>query len=148
MLSQYVLVAVLCAIALPVAVVSGADGSPKTAGVFSTPQLTERAKANAARYPGSFLSEVQGARARLEKAGLDWRSAVIEARYAWISEVEHAIRSNGAAGRTFSEVDAVVSDRGMRLVRVSTWPGWWPRLPFLDARIRIQPETSASAASP
>jgi len=39
-----------------------------------------------------------------------------------------------------------VEDRGIQLVRVSTWPGWWPRLPVLESRIVIQPEARSPSA--
>ncbi|HEY6959603.1 MAG TPA: baseplate J/gp47 family protein [Candidatus Limnocylindria bacterium] len=77
--------------------------------------------------------------------GVHWRVRVKAAQYR--APDEGAIRA-ALAGRGFDEVNTVVADRGLRLVRVSTWPGQWPRMPFLDARIRIQTEGSASSASP
>ena len=77
--------------------------------------------------------------------GVHWRVRVKAAQYR--APDEAAIRA-ALAGRSFDEVGPVVTGRGMRLVRVSTWPGQWPRMPFLDARIRIQTEASTSSASP
>jgi small GTP-binding protein len=39
-------------------------------------------------YPSEILSSINAARERLEKAGADWRSAVIEARYDRIAAIE------------------------------------------------------------
>ena len=58
---------------------------------------------------------------------------------------EASIRA-ALAGRTFGEMDKVLSDRGLRFVRLSTWPGWWPRFPVLDSRIVIQSEARAASA--
>ncbi|MDO8562545.1 MAG: baseplate J/gp47 family protein [Candidatus Limnocylindria bacterium] len=41
------------------------------------------------------------------------------------------------AGRAPSEAEALLLGRGLRLADLQTWPAWWPRLPLLDARIRV-----------
>lgn len=77
--------------------------------------------------------------------GVHWR---VRARAAQFRRLDEGAIRSALAGRTFEELEPIVSGRGLRLVRVSTWPGSWPRMPFLDQRIRIQSETPASAASP
>lgn len=77
--------------------------------------------------------------------GVHWR---VRARAAQFRRLDEGAIRSALAGRAFDDLDPVITGRGLRLVRVSTWPGWWPRLPFLDARIRIQSEAPASAASP
>ena len=46
---------------------------------------------SANHYPDRIRSEISSARDRLEKAGVDWRSAAIEARYARISQIQLAV---------------------------------------------------------
>ena len=41
------------------------------------------------------------------------------------------------AGRAPSEAEALLRGRGLRLAGLQIWPDWWPRLPLLDARIRV-----------
>ena len=85
----------------------------------------------------------------VEADGVHWRVSVRASQFRQIDE--SAIRT-ALTGRAFGSdedyqaVTRVVSDRGLRLVRVSTWPGWWPRLPVLGARIAIQSEAPAAAA--
>lgn len=79
----------------------------------------------------------------VEPDGVHWR---VRARGAQFRRIDDAAMRSALAGRAFEDVAAVVSDRGLRLVRVSTWPGWWPRLPVLDLRIAIQSEAPAASA--
>jgi ferrous iron transport protein B len=46
---------------------------------------------SANHYPDRIRGEITNARGRLEKAGVDWRSAAIEARYARISQIQQAV---------------------------------------------------------
>ena len=66
-------------------------------------------------YPPELLDEVAGARARLEAAGTDWRSAAIEARYARVAAIQMAVtRETAPPGETWSDrVDCVVTHRVM-----------------------------------
>ncbi len=74
--------------------------------------------------------------------GVHWR---VRARGSQFRRIDAAAMRVALAGRPFEEVDRVVAARGLRLVRVSTWPGWWPRLPLLDSRIQIQSDAPAAA---
>jgi ferrous iron transport protein B len=64
-------------------------------------------------YPVELRQRVTEARARLEAAGTDWRSAAIEARYARAAAIEMAVTTETAPpGETWSDrVDRVVTDR-------------------------------------
>lgn len=75
--------------------------------------------------------------------GVHWR---VRARASQFRRVDEAAIKAALAGQTLEDVSRVVEGHGLRLVRVSTWPGWWPRLPLLDSRIRIQSEARAAAA--
>ncbi|HUR47214.1 MAG TPA: ferrous iron transport protein B [Candidatus Saccharimonadales bacterium] len=68
---------------------------------------------SAARYPESIRSAVATGRERITAAGIDWRSAVIEARYASISEIQHAVTTETILeGETFSDkLDRVLTHR-------------------------------------
>ena len=77
--------------------------------------------------------------------GVRWR---VRGRASQFRRLDEAAIRAALAGRGFDEISGVVSDRGLRLVRVSTWPGWWPRLPVLDSRIQIQSEARAAAGPP
>ena len=79
----------------------------------------------------------------VEDDGVHWR---VRGRASQFRRVDEGAIRSALAGRGFEEVSGVVSDRGLRLVRVSTWPGWWPRLPVLDSRIQIQSEARPAAA--
>lgn len=75
--------------------------------------------------------------------GVHWRVRARASQYRRIDEA--AIRQT-LAGRSYGDVDAVVGARDLRLVRVSSWPGWWPRLPLLDSRIQIRAEAPTASA--
>jgi len=64
-------------------------------------------------YPAQISGAVQAMRQRLEKLGLDWRSAAIESRYARIALIEQAVTTKVAArGEMFSDqLDRVVTHR-------------------------------------
>lgn len=48
------------------------------------------------------------------------------------------------AGRGLDEVGPVLQQSGVRLVEIRREPSWWPRVPLLDARIRVN-EVPATA---
>jgi hypothetical protein len=77
--------------------------------------------------------------------GVHWR---VSGRASQFRRLDEAAIRSALAGRAFEEVNGVMTDRGLRLVRVSTWPGWWPRLPVLDSRIQIQKDAPAATGSP
>lgn len=79
----------------------------------------------------------------VEADGVHWR---VRGRTSQFRRPDEGAIKAAVAGRPFEEITKVVEDRGMQLVRVSTWPGWWPRLPFLESRIVIQPEARAAPA--
>lgn len=76
--------------------------------------------------------------------GVRWR---VRARTTQFPQVRNAPLRASLAGREFAEAEAVVEDQGLQLVRFEIWPGWWPRLPFFDYRLRIEVETETSATS-
>lgn len=71
------------------------------------------ASAGASRYPETLIQQVQGARQRLEAAGVDWRGAAIEARYARLFAIEqHVTRQTAPPGELLSDrIDRVVTHR-------------------------------------
>jgi ferrous iron transport protein B len=70
---------------------------------------------NATHYPDEIHRGVAAARQRLDAAGIDWRSAPIESRYACIAEIQQAVTvEHSAAQETFS-------DRLDRLVTHKLW---------------------------
>ncbi len=64
-------------------------------------------------YPEAIGRAVQASRLRLEQAGVDWRSAVIESRYGRIAEIEQAaLTREESFGESFSDrLDAVLTHR-------------------------------------
>jgi hypothetical protein len=83
----------------------------------------------------------------LVENGVRWR---VRAHTSQFPQVRDDPLRASLAGREFAEAETVVNDQGLHLVRLEIWPGWWPRLPFFDSRLRIQveTETSANATSP
>ena len=79
----------------------------------------------------------------VEVDGVHWR---VRGRASQFRPPDEAAIRAVVAGKPFEDVTKVVEDRGLQLVRVSTWPGWWPRLPLLESRIVIQPESRAPSA--
>ena len=73
---------------------------------------------NAHHYPADVQAAVHAARERVTAAGHDWRSAVIEARYARIAEIQHgAVSEVGGVLVTASDkIDRVVTHRIWGLV--------------------------------
>jgi ferrous iron transport protein B len=64
-------------------------------------------------YPDRIREEIARGRQRLEKAGVDWRSATIEARYARIAEIQRAVTTDRAIqGDTLSDkLDRVLTHK-------------------------------------
>ncbi|HUG55758.1 MAG TPA: baseplate J/gp47 family protein, partial [Candidatus Limnocylindrales bacterium] len=52
------------------------------------------------------------------------------------------------AGRGPADVDGIVDEEGLRLVRIERIPAWWPLLPVLDARISVDVLTPSVATGP
>ena len=77
--------------------------------------------------------------------GVRWRVRASTLQY---PQVKEAPLRTALAGREFSEVEAVMDGQGLEVQRITIWPGWWPRFPFFDSRLRIEVETPTSAASP
>jgi ferrous iron transport protein B len=74
----------------------------------------EKALASSAtHYPQSLQNAVAQARQRLEAAGVDWRSAAIEARYAAVAAIQQAVTTELAPpGETFSDkLDRVLTHK-------------------------------------
>lgn len=112
---------------------------PRTAAIA----LLRRAApaANDIDAAGAVVDTVLGPTVQAD--GVTWR---VRARTVQYQRVNEAAVSAALAGRPFEEASGVVEGLGLSLRRISTWPGWWPRLPFLDTRIEVQKETTASAA--
>ncbi|MCW5557103.1 MAG: ferrous iron transport protein B [Verrucomicrobiae bacterium] len=70
------------------------------------------------RYPDSLIAAVSAARSRLEGAGVDWRSAAIEARYARVSAIaQHVTTETLSEGESVSDrLDRVLTHRFWGLV--------------------------------
>ena len=66
-----------------------------------------------AHYSGRLVENVQAARSRFEKLGVDWRTGAIEARYSRIAQIEQAVTVTSAnVGEAFSDkLDRVVTHR-------------------------------------
>jgi len=64
-------------------------------------------------YPENIATAVKAGRLRLEKSGVDWRSAGIEARYARLAAIEEAVTTKApSADETFSDrLDRLVTHR-------------------------------------
>jgi hypothetical protein len=80
----------------------------------------------------------------LVENGVLWR---VRGRTTQFPLVHDAPLRASLAGREFAEAEDVVRGQGLQLRRVVVWPGWWPRLPFFDSRLRIEVDTEASATS-
>jgi ferrous iron transport protein B len=70
---------------------------------------------NAHRYPEDFLNDVYESRAKLDKLGIDWHSGAIEARYAWITEVQLSVTTDASSGQE------TMSDKLDRIATHKTW---------------------------
>lgn len=64
-------------------------------------------------YPPAIQEAVEAARKRLEAAGVDWRGAAIEGRYASVAEIQQAVTTELAPpGETFSDkLDRVLTHK-------------------------------------
>lgn len=64
-------------------------------------------------YPKEVQDAVAAARQRLEAAGVDWRSAAIEARYARVFAItQHVVNETAPPGETFSDrLDRILTHR-------------------------------------
>lgn len=52
------------------------------------------------------------------------------------------------AGRSPTDVEAILAGEGVSLVRIERIPSWWPLLPVLDARILVDVRSPAVATGP
>lgn len=95
--------------------------------------------------PGAGVDVIIGP--TLEENGVRWR---VRGRTLQYPQPKEAPLRTALAGREFIEVEDVVREQGLDLVQMTIWPGWWPRLPFFDSRLRIEvkPQTSTASASP
>jgi len=66
-------------------------------------------------YPAAVREAASAARQRLEKAGVDWRSSAIEARYLRLAELQHSVVTDAGA-----DLDTV-SDKLDRVVTHKFW---------------------------
>jgi hypothetical protein len=78
----------------------------------------------------------------IEADGVHWR---VRGRASQFRRPDEAAIRSALAGRPIEDVITVIQDRGLRVVTVATWPGWWPRLPMLDSRIVIKSEARAAS---
>ncbi len=77
--------------------------------------------------------------------GVQWR---VRASTSQFPRVKEAPLRTALAGREFTDAQAVIEAQGLELRSYTIWPGWWPRFPFFDSRLRIEVDTQTSAASP
>jgi ferrous iron transport protein B len=80
---------------------------------LSTDKTNTDANVPGTRYPEALIEQVLSARRRLEAAGVDWRSAAIEARYARLFAIEqHVTRETPPPGELLSDrIDRIVTHR-------------------------------------
>jgi len=74
----------------------------------------ERAlNSSATHFPQSIQEAVAAARQRLDTAGIDWRGAIIEGRYACVSGIQQAVTTESSTpGETFSDrLDRVLTHK-------------------------------------
>lgn len=88
------------------------------------------------------VSQVIGA--RVGPDGVTWRVRV-EGKQ--VPKPEKARMTAALAGRDYSEVELLATQLGFKLLSITPWPEWWPRLPVLDSRITIKVEALPPAAS-
>ncbi len=116
-----------------------AAAEPRTAAIALLRQAAPAA--NDIDAEGAAVDTVLGPTVGAD--GVTWR---VRARTVQWQRVNEAAISAALAGRPFEEAADVVEGLGLSLRRISTWPGWWPRLPFLDTRVEVRKETTAPAA--
>lgn len=80
----------------------------------------------------------------LVETGVRWRVRAHTTQY---PRVRDATVAASLAGREFQEAQGLLEQQHLQLVQIEVWPGWWPRLPFFDSRLRIKVETETSAIS-
>jgi ferrous iron transport protein B len=68
---------------------------------------------SAGRYPDRVREEIGASRGRIEKAGIDWRSTAIEARYVRLAEIQRTVTTETAVeGDTLSDkLDRVLTHK-------------------------------------
>ncbi|HLZ48273.1 MAG TPA: hypothetical protein VKR80_06435, partial [Candidatus Limnocylindria bacterium] len=99
-------------------------------------------KAAAERYrtmalPGNVLDErtaQYNAVASVADNGVTWR---ITASGSQSPQLDAARIRGALAGRTPAEARAMLASQGLTVTDLRLFPGWWPRLPLLDARIAV-----------
>ena len=99
-------------------------------------------KAAAERYrtmalPGNVLDErtaQYNAVASVADNGVTWR---ITASGAQSPQLDAARIRGALAGRTPAEARATLESQGLKVTDLRVFPGWWPRMPLLDARIAV-----------
>lgn len=89
------------------------------------------------------VSQVIGA--SVASDGVRWRVRV-EGKQ--VPQPKKAQITAALAGRDYSEVDLLATQLGFKLLSITPWPEWWPRLPVLDSRITIEVESLPAASSP
>jgi hypothetical protein len=104
------------------------------------PRATTIAKLKERADPGNDLNEAATVvdviiEPTLVENGVRWR---VRAHTSQFSQVRNAPLRASLAGRELEEVETLVNDQGLQFVRLEVWPGWWPRLPFFDSRLRIE----------
>jgi hypothetical protein len=80
----------------------------------------------------------------LQDNGVGWR---VRGSGLQFPVVKDAPLRTALAGRPFEEAQTVVEGQGLEIRTITVWPGWWPRLPFFDSRLRIEVFTGTSSAS-
>ena len=81
----------------------------------------------------------------LEANGVRWR---VRGSTSQFPLVKDAPLRTALAGRPFEEAPNLIAAQGLELRSITVWPGWWPRFPFFDTRLRIEVDTATTAASP
>jgi hypothetical protein len=119
---------------------SVADAEPRATTVA---ELKKRAEPGSDINPTAATMDVVIG-PTVDDNGVHWR---VRARTLQYPIVQVAPLRASLAGREFTEAESVVKVQGLALVRIEVWPGWWPRLPFFDSRLRISVDTATSATS-
>ena len=89
------------------------------------------------------VREVIGA--TVEADGVHWR---VRAEAKQVPQANKPQMIAALAGRDYSEVGLLATQLGFKLVSITPWPEWWPRLPVLDSRITIDVESLPAASVP
>ena len=89
------------------------------------------------------VSHVIGA--SVQPDGVHWR---VRAQAKQVPQPKKAQMTAALAGREYSEVELLATQLGFKLLSISPWPEWWPRLPVLDSRITIEVESLPAASAP